>query len=115
MRVERLLWLLCVAFVALQAADAALTWHALSTFPHFYEVNPLLASLFGEVGTKLALLAKVAIAAVPATLFASYGTLTTNQQGKRASLYALITGVVLMVGIVVWNALLIAKLGYGWL
>ena len=110
-----MLWLLCVAFVALQAADAALTWHALTTFPHFYEVNPLLASLFGEVGTEAALLAKVAVAAVPATLFASYGTLTTNERSKKASLYALVTGVVLTAALVVWNALLIARLGYGWL
>ena len=110
-----MLWLLCVAFVALQAADAALTWHALSTFPHFYEVNPLFARIFNDVGVGFGLLVKVLAATTAGVAFAGYGVLTTKERGKRASLYALVTGVVLTAAIVVWNALLIARLGYGWL
>ena len=102
---RRIIWLLCVAYILLQVADALTTHFALSTSPHIHEANPLLAHLFSQYGITHSLTLKVLFASLPALGFAFLGTFTqTQKRFERASFWGLLAGVVFMVALVVWNS-----------
>jgi len=100
-----MIWLLCLAYILLQVADALTTHFALSTSPHIHEANPLLAHLFSQYGIMHSLTLKVLFTSLPALGFAFLGTFTqTQKRFERASFWALLAGVVFMVALVLWNS-----------
>jgi len=105
---RRIIWLLCVAYILLQVADALTTHFALSTSPYLHEANPLLAHLFSQYGTAQSLALKVLFASLPAFGFAFLGTFTqTQKKFEKASFWGLLAGVVFMSALVLWNSSLI--------
>ena len=113
MRGKEAIWLLCLAYILLNVADAFTTHFALTAFPHFHEANPLLAHLFSECGMAKSLTLKVFLTSLPALFLAVAGTFPqTQERFERASFFGLLAGVVVMVALVMWNTSLL--LMHGW-